>query len=121
MQICIDEPDCRHTVVLSHGVNEEVMIISRVSIRAFLADPGAMFARVERGEQLEVTRDGEVIAILVAPPRTRSRHDELVARGTVRPATKNLTAEQWDEFTHIDVPEDVDPVAMLLEMREHER
>ncbi|HEY4454256.1 MAG TPA: hypothetical protein VGN81_08090 [Pseudonocardiaceae bacterium] len=93
----------------------------RVSIREFSYNPSAMFARVEQGERLEVTRHGEVIAILIPPPRTRSRHDELVARGTVRPATKNLTADKWDEFTHIEVPEDVSPLAMLLEMREHER
>ncbi len=93
----------------------------RVSIREFSYNPSAMFARVERGERLEVTRHGEVIAVLIPPPRTRSRYEELVARGTVRPAARNLTAEKWDEYTHIEVPEDVNPVAMLLEMREHER
>jgi antitoxin (DNA-binding transcriptional repressor) of toxin-antitoxin stability system len=79
-----------------------------------------MFARVEQGEQLEVTRHDAVIAVLV-PPRSQSRYYELVARGTIRPATRNLTAGDWDKFTHIEVPDDVDPVAMLLEMREHER
>ena len=48
------------------------------------------------------------------------RHDELIARGTVRPVARNLTADQWDEYTHIEIPDGVDPVAMLLEMREQE-
>ncbi|HEX3783349.1 MAG TPA: type II toxin-antitoxin system prevent-host-death family antitoxin [Pseudonocardiaceae bacterium] len=95
--------------------------MSTVSIREFSYNPSAMFARVEQGEQLEVTRHGEVIAVLIPAPRTQSRYDELVARGTIQPAARNLTAGDWDEFTHIEVPDDVDPVAMLLELREHER
>jgi prevent-host-death family protein len=95
--------------------------MSTVSIREFSYNPSAMFARVEQGEQLEVTRHGEVIAVLIPAPRTQDRYEELVARGEIRPAARNLTAGDWDEFTHIEVPDDVDPVAMLLEMREHER
>lgn len=95
--------------------------MSRVSVREFSYNPSAMFARVEQGEQLEVTRHGEVIAVLIPPSRTQSRYDELVARGTIQPATGNLTAEDWRQFTHFDVPDDVDPLAVLLEMREGER
>lgn len=49
------------------------------------------------------------------------RYDELVARGTIQPAAGNLTAGDWDKFTHFEVPDDVDPVAMLLKMREDRR
>ncbi|HEV3361325.1 MAG TPA: hypothetical protein VG247_31285 [Pseudonocardiaceae bacterium] len=49
------------------------------------------------------------------------RYDELVASGQIQPATSNLTAGDWRKFTHFEVPEDVDPLAVLLEMREDER
>lgn len=115
------ELDCRHTVVLSRRYNEEVSLVPRVSIREFSYNPSAMFARVERGEQFEVTRHGEVIAVLIPPPRTQDRYEELVALGEIRPATGNLTAGDWRQFAHYDVPEDVDPLAVLFEMREDER
>jgi hypothetical protein len=68
-----------------------------------------------------VTRHGKVIAVLVPPPHTQSRYDDLVARGVIRPAERGLTAGDWDQFTHIDVPDDVDPLDVLLEWREQER
>lgn len=42
------------------------------------------------------------------------RHDELIARGTVRPAAQNLTADQWDEYTHIEIPDGVDRADITL-------
>ena len=92
-----------------------------VSVREFSYNPSAMFARVEHGERVEVTRHGKVIAVLIPPPRTQSRYDELVARGVIRPAERGLTAGDWEKFTHIDVSEDVDPLAVLLDLREQER
>jgi prevent-host-death family protein len=99
----------------------EVGAVLAVSVREFSYNPSAMFARVERGERVEVTRHGKVIAVLIPPPRTQSRYDELVARGVIRPAKRGLVAGDWDKFTHIDVPEDVDPLALLLALREQER
>jgi antitoxin (DNA-binding transcriptional repressor) of toxin-antitoxin stability system len=101
--------------------SRHVDLRSRVSICEFSHDPSATFARVEQGEQLEVTRHGEVIAVLIPPPHTQDIYEELVARGEIRPAARNLRAGDWDKFTHIEIPDGVDPVAMLLEMREHER
>lgn len=95
--------------------------MSAVSVREFSYNPSAMFARVESGEQVEVTRHGKVIAVLIPPPRAGSRYDELVARGVIRPAERKLTAGDWAEFTHVDMPEDADPLALLLESREQER
>ena len=95
--------------------------MSAVSVREFSYNPSAMFARVERGERVEVTRHGKVIAVLIPPPRTQGRYEELVARGAIRPAAKGLTAGDWNKFTRIDVPEGVDPLAVLLDLREHER
>ena len=94
---------------------------SSVSVRELAYNPSAVLARAEKGETIEVTRHGRVVALLVPPPRSQSRFDELVAQGAIRPAERNLTAGDWDKFTHIEVPEDVDPLAILLEMREHER
>src|SRR4051794_12095858 len=94
-----------------------------VSIREFSYNPSAMFSRVEQGEVIQITRHGQVIAE-VRPPDTRmSKYDELVANGTINPASgqNGLTAGDWDKFTHIEVPDDVDPLAILLEMREGER
>jgi prevent-host-death family protein len=87
-----------------------------VSIREFSRNPSAMFARVERGETIEVTKRGRVIAVLSPPRRSQRRYDELVARGQLIPAVR--VAGQ--EFTHIDVPDDAQPLQLLLEMRESE-
>jgi antitoxin (DNA-binding transcriptional repressor) of toxin-antitoxin stability system len=95
--------------------------MTAVTVREFSYNPSAMFARVEKGETIEVTRHGKVIAELIPPRRKMSRYDELVANGTVTPASGGLRAGDWDKFTHIEVPDDVDPLAILLEMREDER
>jgi prevent-host-death family protein len=39
--------------------------MSSVSVREFSYNPSAMFARVEHGEAIEVTRHGKVIAVLL--------------------------------------------------------
>lgn len=103
------EPDHRNTAVL------------RVPSHEFFSNPEAMLARLAQGEQLEVTRHGDVVALVSPPPSVQSRYDELVSRGVIQPAARDLTAGDWDDFTHIEIPDDVDPVAMLLEMREDDR
>jgi prevent-host-death family protein len=97
----------------------EVGRMTAVTVRDFSYNPSAMFARVEHGEVIEVTRHGRVIAVLSPPKRAQSRYDELVARGLLIPAER--TTDQLDQYARIDVPDDVDPLAMLLEMREQER
>ena len=39
--------------------------MSGVSVREFSYNPSAVFARVERGEAIEVTRHGKTIAMVV--------------------------------------------------------
>lgn len=96
--------------------------MSTVTIREFSCNPSAFFARVEAGETIEVTKHGTVVAVLVPPPRGKSRYDELVADGTIRPAERGLTTDDLDQFTRIKVPEGArDPLDVLFEMREHER
>jgi antitoxin (DNA-binding transcriptional repressor) of toxin-antitoxin stability system len=93
--------------------------MAAVSIREFSYNPSAMFARVEHGETIEVTRHGKVIALLTPPSRNKSRVEELIELGLIYPSERK--AGDWDNMTHIEVPDDVDPLALLLEMREHER
>jgi antitoxin (DNA-binding transcriptional repressor) of toxin-antitoxin stability system len=97
--------------------------MSTVSVREFAYNPSAMFARVEKGETIEVTRRGAVIALLTPPPRYASKLEELIANGTINPnsGTAGLTTADWDKYTHIEVPEDADPLQILLDMREDER
>jgi prevent-host-death family protein len=93
--------------------------MAAVSIREFSYNPSAMFARVEHGETIEVTRHGKVIAVLTPPSKHKSRVEELIELGLIYPSERK--AGDWDNMTHIEVPDDVDPLALLLEMREHER
>jgi prevent-host-death family protein len=93
--------------------------MTMVSVREFSYNPSAVFARVESGETIEVTRHGKVIAVLSPPRQYQSRYDELVARGLLIPAER--TTDELDQYTRIEVPDDVDPLALLLEMREQER
>ncbi len=95
--------------------------MTSVSVREFSYNPSAMFSRVENGETIEVTRHGKVIAELIPPRQHKSRYDELVAEGSIIPASGGLRAGDWDKRTHITVPDDVDPLQVLLDMREAER
>ncbi|MTD58981.1 type II toxin-antitoxin system Phd/YefM family antitoxin [Amycolatopsis pithecellobii] len=95
--------------------------MTAISVRELSYNPSAVLSRVEKGETIDVTRHGHVIAVLIPPPRKQSRFDELVAQGAIRPAERGLTTSDLDQYTRIEVPDDVDPLAILLEMREHER
>lgn len=95
--------------------------MTAVTVREFSYNPSAIFARVEAGETIEVTKHGQVVAVMIPPPRGGSRYDELVAQGVIRPAERGSRPSDWDDYPHIDVPDDVDPLAILLEMRADER
>lgn len=92
-----------------------------VSIREFSYNPSAMFARAEKGETIEVTRHGKVIATLVpGAQKRRSRVEELEAAGILRRSGK--TTSDIDTFTQIDLPEGApDPLELLFEDRYGER
>lgn len=91
--------------------------MATVSIREFSYNPSAMFARAENGETLEITRHGKVIATLSpAPPKRRSRIEELEASGALHRSGKTLA--DLDTFTRIKLPEGApDPLHALLEDR----
>lgn len=91
--------------------------MTTVSVREFSYNPSAMFARAERGETIEVTRHGKVIATLSpAQPKNPSRLEELEAAGALHRSGKTLA--DLDTFTRIKLPEGApDPLQLLLEDR----
>lgn len=84
--------------------------------RLWIRNPSAVFARVEKGEAVQVTRHGGVIAMLSSIGGPMEEHVHLVAQGKIE--LKPVTAADRNSMPHYDVPEDVDPVALLLAERE---
>jgi antitoxin (DNA-binding transcriptional repressor) of toxin-antitoxin stability system len=89
--------------------------MSTVSVREFSYNPSAMFARVERGETIEVTRHGEVIAVLLPGAGSLGRYAPLVAKGLIR--LKATTTSDLDQLPHYEIPDDVSPLDILLAER----
>jgi antitoxin (DNA-binding transcriptional repressor) of toxin-antitoxin stability system len=58
--------------------------VSSISVREFSYNPSAVFARVEGGEAIQVTRHGNVIAILLPGGGASQRYADLVAQGQIR-------------------------------------
>jgi antitoxin (DNA-binding transcriptional repressor) of toxin-antitoxin stability system len=58
--------------------------MSTISVREFSYNPSAVFARVEGGEAIQVTRHGNVIAILLPGSGASERYAGLVAQGQIR-------------------------------------
>ena len=92
--------------------------MSSVSVREFSYNPSGMFARVEQGETIEVTRHGKVIAVLLPGSGTLGRYSDLVARGAIR--LKATTTSDLDRLPSYAVPEGVHPLDILLAEREEE-
>jgi prevent-host-death family protein len=61
---------------------------TRMGIRQLRDHLTATIRRVRAGETIEVTHDGEPVAVL--SPYRRDRIEELVATGRIRPATRPL-------------------------------
>jgi antitoxin (DNA-binding transcriptional repressor) of toxin-antitoxin stability system len=93
--------------------------MSSVTMQEFSSAPDAILARARNGETITVTLDDEVIAVI--SPSRLSHYEMLVARGDIIPGKRGLTTSDLDKYTRIEVPEDVDPLAILLEMRADER
>lgn len=91
--------------------------MSAISVREFSHNPSAVFARVEKGETVEVTRHGNVIAILVPSGGPMERYAHLVAQGKIK--LKASTVADLADFPRYDVPGDApDPLESLLAERE---
>lgn len=100
-----------------YNIFGEAVKVSKVSVREFSYNPSAIFARAEKGETIEVTRRGKVIAtVMPGRQKRRSRIEELEASGALRPSGK--TTADLDTFTRIEVPEGApDPLELLLQER----
>ncbi|MFJ9906412.1 type II toxin-antitoxin system Phd/YefM family antitoxin [Streptomyces sp. NPDC101152] len=92
--------------------------MSAVSVREFSHNPSAVFARVEKGETVEVTRHGNVIAIVSPAASPLQRYAHLVAEGRIR--LPEYTSADRHSMPRYDVPDDVDPLATLLAEREED-
>jgi antitoxin (DNA-binding transcriptional repressor) of toxin-antitoxin stability system len=89
--------------------------MSSVSVREFSYNPSGMFARVEQGETLEVTRHGKVIAVLLPGSGTLGRYTDLVAKGTIR--LKATTTSDLDRLPRYTTPTGVSALDVLLAQR----
>ncbi|MCO6004681.1 type II toxin-antitoxin system Phd/YefM family antitoxin [Actinoallomurus purpureus] len=92
--------------------------MSTVSVREFSYNPSAIFARVEQGETIQVTRHGNVIALLLPGSGTLGRYSTLVARGLLR--LKSTTTNDLDRLPRYAAPADVSPLELLLAEREED-
>lgn len=90
--------------------------MSAVSVREFSYNPSAVFARVERGEAIEVTRHGKTIAVVVPGSGVLGRYAPLIASGTIR--IKPTTSRNLDQIPRYAVPDGVSPLGVLLADRE---
>jgi antitoxin (DNA-binding transcriptional repressor) of toxin-antitoxin stability system len=89
--------------------------MSTVSVREFSYNPSGMFARVEQGETLEVTRHGKVIAVLLPGSGTLGRYAALVSKGVIK--LKATTTSDLDRIPQYAVPVDASPLDLLLAER----
>lgn len=89
--------------------------MSTVSVREFSYNPSAMFARVEQGETIEVTRHGKVIAVLLPGGEALARYVPLVTKGLLK--LKATTTSDLDRLRAVDVPSGVSPLDLLLAER----
>jgi antitoxin (DNA-binding transcriptional repressor) of toxin-antitoxin stability system len=93
--------------------------MSAISVREFSYNPSAVFARVERGEAVQVTRHGKVIAMLLPGAGAISRYADPVAQGKIR--LKAATTSDLDRFPRFDLPAGApDPLELLLAEREED-
>ena len=89
--------------------------MSTVSVREFSYNPSAMFARVEQGETIEVTRHGKVIAVLLPGGEALARYVPLVTKGLLK--LKATTTSDLDRVREVDVPSGVSALDLLLAER----
>jgi antitoxin (DNA-binding transcriptional repressor) of toxin-antitoxin stability system len=91
------------------------MSMSTVSVREFSHNPSGMFARVERGETIQVTRHGKIIAVLLPGSGTLNRYAPLVTKGLIRLST--TTTSDLDRIPEFAVPAGTSPLDLLLDER----
>jgi antitoxin (DNA-binding transcriptional repressor) of toxin-antitoxin stability system len=58
--------------------------MSTVSVGEFAYNPGGLLARVERGETIQVTRQGQVIAVLTPGASSLGRYAQVLSDAAMR-------------------------------------
>ena len=81
--------------------------MSAVSVREFSYNPSAVFARVERGEAIEVTRHGKTIAVVVPGSGVLGRYAPPTAGDHQK---KPTTTRDLGQLPSYAVPEDASPL-----------
>lgn len=81
--------------------------MSSVSVREFSYNPSGMFARVELGETIQVTRRGKVIAVLLPVSGALGRYASLVTNGVIRLTA--TTTSDLDRIPQYAIPADASP------------
>lgn len=59
--------------------------MERIGVRELRQNASRYLARVRAGETVEVTDRGELVAVLVPPPRGETARDRLIAEGRLSP------------------------------------
>lgn len=85
--------------------------MERVGVRELRQHASRYLKRVKRGEKVEVTERGRLVALLVPAGPSASARDQLIAAGELRPATASLRLPAR-------VPADADSADILAESRE---
>jgi len=86
-----------------------------VSVDEFASNPSTMFARVEQGEAIEVTRHGHVIAVLFRGGEALAQYARLMTKGLLRLGA--TTTSDLDTLPKVRVPGGVEPLDVLLAER----
>lgn len=68
------------------------MDVVRVSVRELLHSSREVLARVERGERLQITRRGRVVAVISPPAPDEVAMDGLVEAGEIPPGWRDRQA-----------------------------
>jgi antitoxin (DNA-binding transcriptional repressor) of toxin-antitoxin stability system len=63
---------------------------AQVGVRELRQNLSVYLRRIKQGECLDVTEHGRVVAMLVPPPDAKSVLEQMIADGTVRPATYDI-------------------------------
>ena len=92
--------------------------MTAVSVREFSYNPSGIFARVEQGEAIEVTKHGKVIAVLLPGAGSLARYASLVAKGAIR--LKATTTNDLDRLPRYETSGDVSPLDVLLADRDRD-
>jgi prevent-host-death family protein len=93
-----------------------------ISVRELSHNTSGVVERVERGETIEITKRGRVVAVLQPVGARRNAYDELVAAGVIIPGSGNPISARKRLGLPLRSHPGEQPFSEVLEqMREEER